>query len=50
MTGLTVFTSLNAALRAGYHIYDRSATGYVVRIRTSRGFALAIVDLKNSSL
>lgn len=43
--GLLVFHSLEEALKAGWSIYDRTPTGYLVRIRTEAGWALAIVDL-----
>ena len=42
---MLVFHSVPEALHAGYHIYDRTQTGYVVRIRTERGWALALVEL-----
>lgn len=45
MPGLRVFRSLPEALRAGYGVYDRTKSGYLVRIRTSTGWAMAIVDL-----
>ena len=40
---LMVFTSLTAALRAGYQIVDRTPEGYVVRAKTAAGWALALV-------
>ncbi|HEU5479494.1 MAG TPA: hypothetical protein VFU90_06650 [Candidatus Tumulicola sp.] len=43
MTGLTIFRSLNEALQRGYQVYDRTPEGYLVRIRTERGWALALV-------
>lgn len=43
MSGLIVFDSLSAALRAGYHVYDRSEHGYVVRTLTDAGYAMALV-------
>lgn len=43
MSGLLVFDSLSAALRAGYHVYDRSDHGYIVRTRTHDGSAMALV-------
>jgi hypothetical protein len=45
MPGLMTFPSLAAAIRAGFQVYDRTETGYLVRKRTPAGFALAIVDL-----
>ena len=41
-----VFTSLPDAIRAGYQVYDRTNTGYLVRTRTDQGWALAIVDFE----
>jgi hypothetical protein len=43
---MQVFHSLPEALRAGYHIVDRTSTGYLVRIKTGRGWALALVDVR----
>jgi hypothetical protein len=43
MAGIIVFTSVNEALRAGFEVYDRTSDGYLVRIRTARGWALAVV-------
>ncbi len=45
MTGLIVFRSLTEALRAGFEVYDRTPTGYLVRTRTEAGWALALVEL-----
>jgi hypothetical protein len=47
MAGLTVFTSLADALRAGFQIYDRTPDGYLVRTRTEQGWAMALVRCKN---
>jgi hypothetical protein len=47
MAGITVFHSVNEALRAGFAVYDRTSTGYLVRTRTARGWALAVVHLGN---
>ena len=46
MAGIVVFPSLAAALRAGFEVYDRTAEGYLVRTRTSNGWALALVRLR----
>jgi hypothetical protein len=46
MKGLLVFRSLGEAVRAGYQVCDRTADGYRVRIRTSRGWALAIAVVR----
>jgi hypothetical protein len=45
VNGMIVFSSLIAALNAGFSVYERTAYGYLMRTRTERGFALAIVDL-----
>jgi len=44
MAGMVVFGSVAEALRAGYQVYDRTHDGYLVRIRTAAGWALALVD------
>ena len=46
MKGMLVFRTLAEALRAGFEVYDRNANGFLMRTRTDRGYALAIVDLK----
>lgn len=46
MAVLVVFRSLADAIRAGYQIYDRCESGYVVRIKTKAGWSQAIVDLR----
>lgn len=47
MQGLTIFPSLMEALNAGYHVYDRTARGYLMRTRTAAGWALALVEPRN---
>lgn len=42
--GITVFCSLGEALRAGFQIYDRTATGYVVRARLNGYRQIALVE------
>jgi hypothetical protein len=42
---MLIFHSISEALHAGYHVYDRTQTGYLVRIKTERGWALALVEL-----
>ena len=46
MAGVMVFKTLADALRAGYHVYDRTEHGYLVRTRTSAGWAMAIVSCR----
>jgi hypothetical protein len=36
---------VSEALRAGFQIYDQTSYGYLLRTRTSRGWALAVVHL-----
>lgn len=50
MQGLTTFPTLSAAIHAGYHVYDRTSKGYLMRTRTSAGWALALVEPKIGSL
>ena len=45
MSGMVVFTSLAEAIRQGYQLYERTPTGYIVRIRTEHGFAFAVVEV-----
>ncbi|MGD0475143.1 MAG: hypothetical protein ABSB70_18280 [Candidatus Velthaea sp.] len=40
-----IFRSVAEALRAGFQVYDRTSYGYLVRTRTARGWALAIVRI-----
>jgi hypothetical protein len=47
---MTVFSSLTAALDAGFHVYDRTENGYLVRTRTTHGWVLALVDLRSAKL
>ena len=42
--GITVFRSLGEAIRAGFEIYDRTATGYVVRARLNGCWQTALVE------
>jgi hypothetical protein len=46
MAGVMVFKTLADALRAGYHVYDRTEHGYLVRTRTAAGWAMAIVSCR----
>jgi predicted transcriptional regulator len=45
MPGLRIFSSLAEAIRAGYQVYDRLPDGYLVRTKTSSGWAMAIVTV-----
>lgn len=46
MPGIYVFTSLADALRAGYQVYDKTSDGYLVRTRTEKGWAIALVNCR----
>jgi len=43
VAGILVFSSVDDALRAGFHVYDRTNRGYLARCRTALGWALAVV-------
>ena len=43
MSGIVVFSSLAEAVRAGFEPYEQTAAGYIVRVRTRTGWALAFV-------
>jgi len=43
---MVVFHSLAEAIRAGFQVYDRTKSGYLVRIKASGGWAFALVDLQ----
>jgi hypothetical protein len=46
---MTIFKTVADALRAGFSVYDRTEYGFLVRIRLSSGWALAIVDLRGAN-
>lgn len=43
---MLVFHSVADALKEGFQVYDRTESGYLVRIKTDRGWALALVELR----
>ncbi len=43
--GILAFTSLNQAFRAGYHLYERTEHGYIVRMRAGERWVFAAVVL-----
>lgn len=43
MSGIVVFKSVREALAAGYQIYGKTDDGYLARMRTDRGWALALI-------
>jgi len=45
MQGLLIFKSLAEAIRAGFHVYDRTSDGYLVRARTATGWAFAFARI-----
>jgi len=50
MAGMMVFKTVEEALKCGYQVWDRTATGYLVRTRTPNGWALALVELRGSRI
>lgn len=48
--GLRVYTDLPSALRDGYHVYDRTPAGYLIRKRTPTGYGFALVVLRRPHL
>ena len=48
MTGVVVFNSVADALKAGYHIYGKNDDGYLARLRTPGGWALALIVIAGS--
>lgn len=46
MQGLLIFNSLSDAIRAGYQVCDKTPEGYLVRTRTSGGWAFAVVTCR----
>jgi hypothetical protein len=48
MSGMMVFDSLTAALKAGFQVYDRFEGGYIVRTRTTAGWAMALVRVSSN--
>lgn len=43
MSGMVIFKSVREALIAGYQICGKTDEGYLARMRTERGWALALV-------
>ncbi len=41
--GIVIFGSIRDALDAGYQIYAKTDDGYLARLRTERGWALAFI-------
>jgi hypothetical protein len=47
MPGMIVFKTLSDALKAGFELYDKTEYGYLVRLRTEKGWAMAVVTSLN---
>ena len=41
--GILTFPTLESAIAAGFSVYDRISDGWLVRAKTARGWALAVV-------
>ncbi|HTV93977.1 MAG TPA: hypothetical protein VMG98_14815 [Verrucomicrobiae bacterium] len=41
---MLVFHTLAEAINAGFEVYNKTRTGYLVRTRTAAGWALALVE------
>ncbi len=46
MSGIRVFSSLEAAQAAGFTVFERIPDGYLVRKDSGVNFALAVVKIK----
>jgi hypothetical protein len=46
MQGIMTFNSIASAVRAGYQVCDRTRDGYLARIKTGQGWAMAVVLCK----
>ncbi len=46
---MIVFSELKNAIDAGFQVYDRTGSGYLVRLKTARGWVLAVVDLAHKA-
>jgi len=47
--GIIRFSSLAEAIRQGYQVYDKTPTGYLLRIRTAQGWAMALYETPHVS-
>jgi hypothetical protein len=43
--GLRVFHSIGEAQRAGFYVYDRTATGFVARTNVNGHWATALIEI-----
>ncbi|MGP6156449.1 MAG: hypothetical protein ACLPYS_02775 [Vulcanimicrobiaceae bacterium] len=48
MSGVMVFQSLREAVLQGYQVAQRTERGYLVRIKTGAGWAMALVDSESA--
>ena len=39
--GIVIFNTLAEAVRSGFELFEKTSDGFVVRMRTERGYALA---------
>lgn len=44
VTGIIRFRSLAEAIRQGYQVHDQTPTGYLLRIMTAQGWAMALYE------
>lgn len=44
MQGILTFPTIAEAMRLGFTVYDRTPSGYLMRIKTAAGWALAVVE------
>jgi hypothetical protein len=49
MQGILIFNSLAEAVASGFEYLDRTEGGYLVRKRTSTGWALALAKVKSAA-
>ena len=43
--GMLVFRSIGEAQRAGFHVYDRTPTGFVARTNQNGRWATALIEV-----
>jgi hypothetical protein len=49
MPGVLRFSSLTAALHAGFQVCGHTAGGYLVKLKTTRGWGLAIATVSEGA-
>ena len=45
--GIMIFKTIEDAIKAGFHMYDKTSDGYIVRTKTDHGMAMALVPNRN---